>query len=84
GQPGREHWGNTMSLLLSGGGLKMGQVVGATNHKGDEIVQRPVRPGDLLATWYRTLGIPLDTHFTDFAGRPTPILPEGEPIGELF
>lgn len=84
GQPGREHWANTMSLLLSGGGLKMGQVVGATNHKGDEIVERPVTPGDVLATWYRALGIPLDTHFTDFAGRPTPILPQGEAIGELF
>lgn len=83
GQPGREHWGNTMSLLLSGGGLKMGQVVGATNHKGDEIVERPVRPGDVLATWYHALGIPPDTHFTDHAGRPTPILPQGEAIGEL-
>jgi Protein of unknown function (DUF1501) len=84
GQPGREHWGNTMSLLLSGGGLRMGQVVGATNRTGDEIIQRPVTPGDVLATWYRALGVPLDLQFTDHAGRPTPILRQGEPIAELF
>lgn len=83
GQPGREHWGNTMSLLLSGGGLRNGQVVGATNRKGDEILTRPVTPNDVLATWYHALGIPLDLHFTDLAGRPTPILPSGQPIAEL-
>ncbi len=83
GQPGREHWGNCMSILLSGGGLRMGQVVGATNRTGDEVVQRPVTPGDVLATWYRALGVPLDLHFTDHSGRPTPILPQGKPIAEL-
>jgi hypothetical protein len=40
-------------------------------------------PGDLLATWYRALGVPLDLTFTDFTGRPMPILPHGEPIAEL-
>lgn len=84
GQPGREHWGNTMSIFLSGGGMPGGRVVGATSRKGDEIVERPVRPADVLATWYHFLGIPLDTHFTDYGGRPTPILPHGEPILELF
>jgi hypothetical protein len=84
GQPGREHWGQAMSVLLAGGGLRTGQVVGATNHKGEEPRERPVTPGDLLATWYRVLGVPPDTHFTDFAGRPTPVLPQGTPIGELF
>lgn len=84
GQPGREHWGQSMSAFMSGGGLKMGQVVGSTNHKGDEPRDRPLTPGDLLATWYQYLGVPLDTHFNDLTGRPTPILPEGKPIDELF
>lgn len=83
GQPGREHWGQTMSVLMSGGGLRMGQAVGATSARGDEPVERPLAPNDLLATWYRTLGVPLDTLFQDFAGRPTPILPNGAPISEL-
>jgi hypothetical protein len=84
GQPGREHWARSMSLLLAGGGLAMGQVVGSTNHKGEEPRDRPVTPTDLLATWYQYLGVPLDTHFNDFGGRPTPILPKGQPIKELL
>jgi hypothetical protein len=61
----------------------MGQVVGSTNRKGDEPRDRPLSPCDLLATWYRHLGVPLDTHFTDATGRPIPVLPEGRPIDEL-
>ena len=83
GQPGREHWGRSMSVLLSGGGLRMGQAVGSTNHKGDEPRDRPLTPNDLLATWYHALGVPLDTHFNDYSGRPTPILTHGRPIEEL-
>jgi len=83
GQPGREHWGRAMSVLLSGGGMPMGQVVGATNRLGEEPEERPVTPNDLLATWYRYLGVPLDTQFLDVTGRPIPILPHGEPIREL-
>jgi hypothetical protein len=40
-------------------------------------------PNDLLATWYRYLGIPVDAQVNDFAGRPTPIVPQGRPIDEL-
>lgn len=83
GQPGREHWGQTMSVLMSGGGLRMGQAVGATSIKGDEPAVRPLTPNDLLATWYHSLGVPLDLHFKDYGGRPTPILPTGQPIAEL-
>lgn len=83
GQPGREHWGRTMSLLMAGGGMRAGQVVGSTSARGDEPRDRPLRPGDLLATWYNFLGVPLDTHFTDPTGRPVPLLPEGAPINEL-
>jgi hypothetical protein len=84
GQPGREHWSQAISLLLAGGGLRMGQVVGATNSRGEEPRQRPLSPLDLQATWYRLLGVPLDRQYRDFGGRPTPILPHGEPISELI
>ncbi|MEX1231405.1 MAG: DUF1501 domain-containing protein [Planctomycetaceae bacterium] len=83
GQPGREHWGHTMSLMLAGGGLRMGQAIGATNHKGDEVAERLVTPSDLLATFYNYFGIPLDTTFNNRAGRPTPLLPAGRVIHEL-
>src|SRR5207253_75129 len=83
GQPGREHWARSLSVLLSGGGMTMGQAVGSTNHKGEEPRERPLTPNDLLATWYRFLGVPLGTQFTDHGGRPTPVLPHGDPISEL-
>ncbi len=84
GQPGREHWARSMSVLLAGGGLRGGQVVGATDHKGEEPRHRPLTPGDLLATWYRALGVPLDLQFNDHTGRPMPLLPRGKPIRELI
>jgi hypothetical protein len=84
GQPGREHWGRSMSVFLSGGGLRMGQAVGSTNHKGEEPRERPITPGDFLATLYQYLGISLVTQFTDHTGRPVALLPGGAPIHELF
>jgi hypothetical protein len=83
GQPGREHWSRAMSVLVAGGGLSMGQVIGATNHKGEEPAVRPVAPEDFLATLYRYLDVPLSTTFTDTTGRPVPLLPGGTPLREL-
>jgi uncharacterized protein (DUF1501 family) len=80
---GRDHWPDAMSALLSGGGLRTGQVVGATNRKGEHPAERPLTPQDLLATIYRHLGIETGTVFHDFAGRPVPILSGGGPIREL-
>jgi hypothetical protein len=82
GQPGREHWGQAMSVFLAGGGLPMGQVVGSTNSRGEEPRTRSVSAADLLATWYTYLGVPPETTFEDATGRPLPIAP-GRPIREL-
>jgi uncharacterized protein (DUF1501 family) len=84
GQPGREHWARSMSVFLAGGGMRMGQVVGATNSRGEEPRERPLTPNDLQASLYRYLGIPLDTRFTDHTGRPIALLPDGQPIQELL
>jgi uncharacterized protein (DUF1501 family) len=81
---GRNHWPQAYSALLSGGGLRMGQVVGATNSKAEFPTKRPYTPQDLLATIYRHLGINPETTFNDFAGRPLPILYSGQPIRELI
>jgi hypothetical protein len=83
GQPGREHWGQSMSVFLAGGGLPMGQVIGSTNARGEEPRSRPVSPNDLLATWYSYLGISPETTFEDSTGRPLPLVPDGRPIREL-
>lgn len=80
---GRDHWPDAQSALVSGGGLRMGQVVGATNARGEFPAERPLTPKDLLATIYRHLGIDPTVSFRDFSGRPFPVLAEGEPIREL-
>jgi hypothetical protein len=72
-----------MSALVSGGGLQMGQVVGATSSRGEYPRERPLTPQDLLATVYQHLGIDSGHEFRDFTGRPIPILSAGQPIREL-
>ncbi len=83
-QPGRDHWPGAMSILVSGGGLRMGQVVGSTDRLGERPDQRPLSPNDLWATVYRHLGIDTELTFSDHTGRPLAILPDGEPIRELI
>jgi hypothetical protein len=80
---GRDHWPDAMCALVSGGGLRMGQVVGATNSRGEYPKERPLTPKDLLATVYHHLGIDPAHEFKDWSGRPVPILGEGQPIDEL-
>ncbi len=82
--PGRDHWGAACSVLLAGGGLKTGQIVGATNARAEYPVERPLTPADLLATVYHVLGIDHSLTFPDFAGRPIPILDECRPITEIL
>jgi hypothetical protein len=85
GRPGRDHWPQAMSMLVSGGGLKMGQVIGSTNARGERPKDRPLTPNDLWATMFRHLGIDWkNTSFPDHSGRPMPLLPGGEPIAELI
>ena len=83
-QPGRDHWPNAMSVLVSGGGMRTGQVIGSTNSKGEEPASRAMRPNELWATVFRHLGIDYTRSFLDFRGRPMPMLPDGDPIGELL
>ncbi len=84
GHAGRDHWSNCFSVLLGGGGLKGGQIVGASEPRGGDVQDRPVTPQDVLATIYRVLDIPLDLHLRDASGRPVSIVGAGKPIHELF
>jgi hypothetical protein len=83
-QPGRDHWPQAMSILVSGGGMRTGQVIGQTTSKGEEPKERPLSPNDLWATVYRHLGIDYNRAFPDHNGRPMPILPFGDPIQEML
>ena len=83
-QPGRDHWPQANSMLFAGGGIRTGQVIGATDKRGEGPVERRVGPGDFLATIYRHLGIDYKTAaVTNFAGRPVPIVDVGDAIPEL-
>jgi uncharacterized protein (DUF1501 family) len=84
GRPGRDHWPGANSLLVSGGGVKTGQVIGSTDKIGGYPVDRPVTPNDLWATVYKFLGIDQDATFDDHQGRPMHLLPFGAPIRELL
>jgi hypothetical protein len=81
---GRNHWPVVMSMALAGGGLRHGQVIGATERDGGQIRERPVTPGDLAATIYRHMDVPLDATFTDNTGRPRATVENGRPLAELF
>ncbi len=81
--PGRDHWGNAISALIAGGGIKPGVVVGKTNAKAEHPVERALKPEALLATIYHQLGIDATQTFKDHTGRPHPILDDATPIKEL-
>jgi hypothetical protein len=80
---GRDHWPNVSCALLAGGGIRAGQVIGATNRLGEEPSARPVHFQEVFATLYHNLGIDTSrTTITDPAGRPQ-YLVEKPAISEL-
>lgn len=81
---GRNHWPVVMSMVMAGGGFRHGQVIGATERDGGQIKERPVTPGDLAATIYHHMGVPLDATYPDHQGRPRYIVENGRPIHELI
>ena len=84
GRPGRDHWPQAMSVFLSGGGIPTGQVIGATGKRAEEPTERIMNSNCLLATIYQKFGVDPRRSFLNNAGRPVPILTEGEPIRELL
>ncbi|MCC7422205.1 MAG: DUF1501 domain-containing protein [Planctomycetaceae bacterium] len=84
-QPGRDHWPRAGSMLFAGGGIRTGQVIGATDRRGEDPIARRVGPEDFLSTIYEHLAIDFRrVAFPDTSGRPIPIIREGEPIHELW
>ena len=82
--PGRDHWGNVMSILVAGGGFARGQIVGASNSRGERPKNRPVSPQDLMVTLYHQLGIDPETTFANHLGQPIKIGSNGQVISELI
>ena len=84
-QGGRDHFPNAWSAVLSGGGLKGGQVVGRTSADGEKVEDRPVTIPDLIATVCQALGLdPMKQNISN-VGRPIRLAdPEANPIQEIL
>jgi len=86
---GRDHWCFCWSVLLGGGGIKGGQVVGASDKRGAFVADRPVAMGDIYATLYKAFGIDWTKEYIHPSGRPIKIANAlndltGKPIHELI
>jgi hypothetical protein len=83
GTAGRDHWAPLSTLALSGGGLRMGQVVGESTSRAETPRTTAITPQDLMATVFHVLGVPQNLTYHDPSGRPTPMVNGGRPIAEL-
>ena len=80
---GRDHWSPVMSALVAGGGLKMGQAIGASSARGEYPKDRPYKVPHMLATLYRAIGIDPATTFPSGSGRPMYVLDDRDVVTEL-
>jgi len=81
---GREHWPQVSNALLAGGGMRTGQIIGATDALAEEVKDRPIHYQEVFATLYHNLGIDVSQMtFTDLNGRPNYLLDYTQPIAEL-
>lgn len=82
---GRDHWPQCFTTYFAGGGVQGGQVVGASDPIGGVPADRPVDPGNVVATIFHSMGLDLETHLPGPAGRPFPLVNFGKrEIHELF
>jgi hypothetical protein len=81
---GRDHYPQAFNLFLAGAGIKGGQVVGATDDRGVEVVRRPVTVSDLFCTFCQALGIDPRKQKDSDVGRPVQIVEKGRPVSEVF
>ena len=81
---GRDHWAPVMSALVAGGGLKMGQAIGASSARGEYPKDRPYKAPHLLSTLYHAMGIDPAYTFPNGSGRPMYILDERNTVSELL
>ena len=80
---GRDHWPSAFTALLAGGGVRGGQVYGATNHHAAMVQEKPVSPADLSATIFHHLGIDHRQHYVDEFQKLPHRLSEGRPLIDL-
>jgi hypothetical protein len=82
-QQGRDHWGAAQSVLLAGGGIRGGQVYGATDKIAAYPNDKPMSPEDYLATIYHAMGLDPQSEMIDKENRPHRLV-DGAPVMALF
>jgi uncharacterized protein (DUF1501 family) len=83
-QWGRGHWSHCFPAVLAGAGIRGGTTFGKSDKDAAYPADKPVRPEDLAATVFHTLGIAPETRIHDALGRPVPVVGAGQPLVELF
>jgi hypothetical protein len=81
---GRDHYPQAFNVMMAGLNVKGGQVIGATDKLGIEVVERPTSVMDLFCTYYKALGINPRKENQTNVNRPLKIVEEGEPVNEVF
>jgi uncharacterized protein (DUF1501 family) len=81
---GRDHWPRAMFVFLAGGGMRTGQVIGASNEKGEGPAAEAIKPDDVAASLFHSLGIDHHKEYETNTGRPVMINRDGNIIPELF
>jgi len=77
---GRSHFGKVFSMVLAGGGFKGGQVIGASDGRGEEVKDRPVYPADVIGSIYQQLGIDPDARLPHPQGLAVNVAPSGSEV----
>ncbi|MBM3459124.1 MAG: DUF1501 domain-containing protein [Armatimonadetes bacterium] len=81
---GRDHWPNVFSVVMAGGGIRGGQVVGASDARGEYPKERPLSPEMVAATLFQSLGINFQREYHTPIGRPIQIVNNGQTISEVI
>ncbi len=81
---GRDHYPRAFSVAVAGGGIRGGQVIGATSADGTDVAKRPVSVNDLFCSFYHALRIDPKKENVATMGRPLKIVDGGRPVAELF
>ena len=81
---GRDHWPGAACVMFSGGGIRVGRMIGETDQRAAYPITHPYSPGDVLSTVYHFLGIDYHHQFQDQSDRSFSVLAEGTPIRELY
>jgi uncharacterized protein (DUF1501 family) len=83
-QMGRDHWSDAFSVVLTGGGIRGGQVIGTTDAKGEKVADRPVSVPDLFTTLLATFGVEGHKVYRTPSGRPIKLADKGTVVAELL